>query len=135
MDVEVIARRNPIDGVEVHAVCGDLVPIRYMTVDLERRPPVITASVDDRSLSPDASEVVNEPVIFPYRVSRSEPEVFSIYAQTRTCHCTWRARLRWVAGDKTGEYIIDDDGKPFATHGTDGLASYVSNFGEPLAPQ
>lgn len=133
LDVEVIARKDPIDGVEVHAVCGDLVTIRYMIVDLDQRPPTITASVDDRSLSPDASEVVDEPVIFPYRVSRSEPEVFSVYAQARRCHCTWRARLRWVSGDRTGESVINDDGKPFVTHGTDGLTRYISNFGEPLA--
>jgi hypothetical protein len=135
LDVEVIERRDPIDGVEVHAVCGDLVPIRYMIVDLDQRPPTITASVDDRSLSPDASEVINDPVIFPYRVSRSEPEVFSVHVQTRTCHCVWRARLRWVSGDRTGESIINDDGEPFVTHGTDGLRRYISNFGEPPAPE
>jgi len=135
LDVEVTARKEPLDAVEVHAVCGDLVPIRYMIVDLDQRPPTITASVDDRSLAPDASEAVNKPVTFPYRVSRSEPEVFSIYAQTRACQCAWRARLRWVSGDESGDYIIDDDEKPFITHGTEGLTSYVSNFGEPLAPQ
>lgn len=135
LDIEVTARRDPLDAVEVHAICGDLVPIRYMIADLDQQPPEITSSVDDRSLAPDASEVVDNPVTFPYRVSQSEPEVFFIYAQTQRCHCAWRAKLRWVSGEETGEYLIDNDGEPFTTHGTAGIPSYVSNFGEPLARQ
>lgn len=134
LQVEIIDRARPIQGFEAHAVCGDLVALRYITVDLDMEPPVITEAGDNRSEHPDMEGVPEDIVTFPYKVSESEPEVFSIFASTERCNCKWQMRLRWVSGNDSGEYIIDDEGKPFHTHGTEGLRSYVSNNGEPLTP-
>ena len=131
--VEIVSRNEPIDGFEAHTVCGDVVEVRFISVDLDQRPPVVTASRDDRNLVGDAPDVPEAPIDFPYTVTRTGVETFSIFAGTSACNCSWRGRLLWSAGDRSGEVVIDDNGRPFQTHFTEGYASYTSTFGDPLS--
>ena len=131
--VEIVSRNEPIDGFEAHAECGDLVAVRFIRVDLDQRPPVVTASRDDRNLVNDAPDVPEAPIDFPYTVTRTGVETFSIFAVTSACNCSWRGRLLWSAGDRSGEVVIDDNGRPFQTHFTEGYARYASTYGDPLS--
>ena len=130
LKVEVLSRNNPLQGTEVHAVCGDALQARYMTVNLDKKPPVIEAAADYRYLS-DPS-IPEEPIRFPYTTSESDPEVFYVIALTDQCDCTWRIKLRWIADGDSGEKVIDNNGQPFRTTATINAPSYTSNMGEPI---
>jgi hypothetical protein len=73
-------------------------------------------------------------VQFPYTVSTSSVEQFLVLAHAKRCHCVWRARLLWTSGDRQGETLIDDGGRPFVTHGVEEYPVYYSYAGEPLTP-
>ena len=88
--------------------------VRFFDIDLDQEP----AKVDfiDRG---------NEPaVLFPYRVTSSELEVFDIHASTLKSHVKWRLRLRYSAAGKDASMTIDDDGRPFETTSGDAAQRY-----------
>lgn len=132
IEVEIIDRGAPINGFQAGLACGDALQARWISIDLDRRPPIITQSVDDRNIVGNAPDVPMKHATFPYVVSQSQVEAFYIFASTEDCNCTWRAKLRWASGGKSGEYVIDDNGAPFRTHKTNGY-SYYSFSDPPLA--
>lgn len=130
LKVEVVSRNTPLQGTEVHAVCGDALQARYITVNLDKKPPEVEGSADYRFLSDPT--IPEKPISFPYKISESDPEVFYVIALTDQCDCTWRIKLLWVAGGESGEIVIDNNGQPFRTTSVVNAPSYVSNFGEPI---
>jgi hypothetical protein len=57
---------------------------------------------------------------FPYRVSRTELEVFDIFAFTPQHYVEWRLRLTYTDDEGEGTFVIDDDGQPFQTTASGG---------------
>jgi hypothetical protein len=107
LTIDVTGRAPAPKGVHIAPFGGGPVGVRYFDVNLDRDPPTV-GSVP--------AEFTKEPAIdFPYRVSQTEPEVFSIAAETAKCDCRWRALLHWVYKEKNGVTVIDDHGRPFRT--------------------
>lgn len=133
MRIKVLERRPPPKGIHVIARGGEGVFVRWLSVNLDTTPPVITASKDDRfEVEGDPKDA--KPVTFPFRVSDTQPEVFYVVAETRQCDCTWVIELYWVANGREGTSMIDDNGKPFRTIASRNSKVYESTFGEKLKP-
>lgn len=139
--IRVVERRPPLEGTHViYGEIGDAVYARWVEVALDESPPVITDSVDyregypgqPRSDLPKDQKVKRDPVVFPYRVSATEPEVFYIRAHAQRCDCSWVAELFWTTGGKQGSTIIEDNGKLFRTTSCLNAPAYGSLRGEPL---
>jgi len=111
MSVHVTARM-PIGDVAAVRKCvgaGDLYP-RYFIVNLDESDhPTAKPVAGDGGIPGDGGDPA---VSFPYRVSRSEPEVFWLIPTTSSCKCSWRATINWISGDTTGEVVVDFDGEP-----------------------
>jgi hypothetical protein len=118
MTVEIVSRAPAVRGIEVvYTGIGDLLNARYLVVDLDASPPKVVGSHDEREevLVEGAAE---RRIRFPYTVSdTSQPEVFYVNVQTKTCDCQWVLKLLWEADVKRGTTTIDDNGKPFRTMG------------------
>ena len=82
-----------------------------------------------RPSPPEDGITQQEPISFPYTVSGTDVEQFSIDVTAGTCNCEWQARLAWTSGDQSGEFIINDDGDPFRIHGTEGYPRYMRGDG------
>jgi len=54
----------------------------------------------------------------PHRISRDDPEIWYVKADTRRCTCDWIAEIDWVADGRRGSTRVDDNGKPFRTGAT-----------------
>ncbi|MCA1601700.1 MAG: hypothetical protein LC776_08690 [Acidobacteria bacterium] len=130
LDIEVTDRRTPSRyGFTLPHGCPSApVNVRYMSFDLDKNPPVLIESRDNRHdsnlpliiKSEDGSYRFGEPppdkpVTFPYLVSQTELEVFDLYLHTTTCDCSWRLHLHWISGGRSGKLTIDDNGQPFRT--------------------
>ena len=71
LEVEIVARRPPLAGTLLtYDGQGAGQEVRHFKIDLDEQPPIV-ASVSDKG---------SEEVPFPYRVSRTELEVFDIFA-------------------------------------------------------
>ncbi|MEU8078956.1 hypothetical protein AB0B31_26385 [Catellatospora citrea] len=90
--------------------CGDGESPRLFRVGLDAAnpQPVPEAGVDAAGNKIPA-------VAFPFRVSASDPEIFTITAEPGRCDCSWRLRLRWTSAGRSGTLFIDDHGRPFRT--------------------
>lgn len=138
--VEVTRRSDPVQGPVVdYCECGDVIPERIITVDLDRSPPSITDSVDRRRWFEEGAEHRGDPIDFPYEVTRTSAEVFYLFVGTGLespddgCHCAWTAELSYSAGDRSGTVAIDDNGRPFeVTAVAEDADVYFSAEGEPL---
>jgi hypothetical protein len=133
MTVEIVSRAPAVRGIEVvYEGIGDLLNARYLVVDLDASPPKVVGSFDDREevLVEGAAE---RRIQFPYTVSdTSQPEVFYVLVQTKTCDCQWVLKLHWEADGKRGTTTIGDKGRPFRTMGWGNSVAYASTNGEPL---
>jgi hypothetical protein len=123
LTAEVIERAPPPKGVHVIPFGGGGLNPRFFSVNLDKSPPTVesVAAAEELESAPPA-------VDFPYRVSATDPEVFLIFAGTRTCDCTWRASLEWVYQGKKGTTVIDDAGQPFRTVSPSGSVDYMPKF-------
>jgi hypothetical protein len=139
--IRLLQRRPPLEGTHIiYGEIGDTVYARWVEVALDESPPAITGSVDYREGYPGqphpdlpkGQKVNRDPIVFPYRVSATEPEVFYIRATAQSCDCSWVAELFWTAGGEQGSTIIDDSGKPFRTTSCANAPAYASLDGEPL---
>ncbi|MEV4414570.1 hypothetical protein [Catellatospora sp. NPDC049609] len=113
MTIEVVERGPARDVPAVYNVedgCGAGEQPRLFATVLDTASPVLRPY-------PGADLAGNEipAVAFPFTVSETDPEIFEITADPGACDCSWRLRLRWVAGDRSGTLVIDDHGKPFRT--------------------
>ena len=62
-------------------------------------------------------------VLFPFRVTDDDVEVFDILASTLKSHIKWRLVLHYTSAGESGAMIIDDDGRPFET-----TAAHAAHF-------
>ncbi|MGW6915371.1 helix-turn-helix domain-containing protein [Kitasatospora sp. NPDC054939] len=81
--------------------CGGEVDTKSFDIDLDRGSPVITGKGGQRD--------------FPYKVSKSDPEVFYVTARTRAHDVRWDLTLDWSSGSRRGTIRIDNGGVPFRT--------------------
>jgi hypothetical protein len=102
--IEIVSRKSALHGLFLKSPCGSDVPTRYFTVDLGRPRPVAVPSEGTKD--------------FPYQVSGTDPEQLVITPVTHDDDVEWRLRIPWTSGAKTGELVIDDEGKPLRTTGT-----------------
>jgi hypothetical protein len=103
LEVEKVEQGPPLLGAFLtYAGQGAGQPVRFFEIDLDRDP-----------AEPKYLRKGQEAVVFPYRVSRGELEVFDIYAFTLRHHVRWRLRLHYTDEDGEGTKVIDNGGKPF----------------------
>jgi len=119
--VEIIRRAPPPKGVNVIPFGGGVVGSRHFEVDLDAHPPTVTTL--DAEFDPEKA------VDFPYKVSRTDPEVFTIIAYTQKCDCSWRAHLRWTYHGEKGSTAIDNGGQPFRTVSSANATPYIAREG------
>ncbi|MFJ7243142.1 helix-turn-helix domain-containing protein [Kitasatospora sp. NPDC098652] len=81
--------------------CGGGVDTKSFDIDLDRGSPVVTVKGGQRD--------------FPYKVSKSDPEVFYVTAHTEAHDVRWDLALDWSSGDRHGTVRIDNGGTPFRT--------------------
>ncbi len=106
LDVEIVSRRPPLEGTLLtYDGQGAGQAVRYFEIKLDEPTPTVTYVADEGE----------EATHFPYRVSRTELEVFDIYAVSVQEHVQWRLRLAYTDDEGEGTVVIDDDGKPFET--------------------
>ncbi|WP_406469276.1 helix-turn-helix domain-containing protein [Streptomyces hirsutus] len=95
--------------------CGGGVETRSFDTDLDAGHPTVVPKAGQRG--------------FPYKVSRSDPEVLYITARARAHDVHWYAELQWSSGGRQGTTRIDDHGKPFRTSGSQGRPVYEHLLG------
>jgi hypothetical protein len=83
---------------------GGLQTVRYFEVDLDKHPRVIPRP-SDPDPNPDYKQ---QPAAkFPFKVSRSDPEVFELWVSGPDCLCTWRLAIDWTSGDRSETTYLD----------------------------
>ncbi|MEU0251050.1 helix-turn-helix domain-containing protein [Streptomyces sp. NPDC006184] len=95
--------------------CGGTVPTRSFTVALDAMRPAPVPEAGSRG--------------FPFKVSRSDPEVFHVAADASAYDVSWYLELSWSSGGRHGTLLIDDDGRPFRTSGNNGRPKYAYPLG------
>ncbi|MEU3858898.1 helix-turn-helix transcriptional regulator [Streptomyces sp. NPDC028722] len=95
--------------------CGGAVPTRSFTVALDAMRPAPVPEAGSRG--------------FPFKVSRSDPEVFHVTADASAYDVSWYLELSWSSGGRHGTLLIDDDGRPFRTSGNNGRPKYAYPLG------
>lgn len=95
--------------------CGGGVPNRSFTVALDAMRPAPVPEAGSRG--------------FPFKVSRSDPEVFRVTADASAYDVSWYLELSWSSGGRRGTLLIDDDGRPFRTSGNNGRPKYAYPLG------
>ncbi|MFI1254936.1 helix-turn-helix domain-containing protein [Streptomyces netropsis] len=90
--------------------CGGDVATRAFGVDLDAGSPALTPMAGQRD--------------FPYKVSRTDPEVFYVKADAKQHDVRWHLELQWSSGGRRGVLRIDDQGRPFHTSGAAGRPLY-----------
>ncbi|MEV5388144.1 helix-turn-helix transcriptional regulator [Streptomyces sp. NPDC052721] len=95
--------------------CGGDVPTRSFTVALDAMRPAPVPESGSRN--------------FPFKVSRSDPEVFHVTADASAYDVSWYLELSWSSGDRHGTLVIDDAGRPFRTSGDNGRPAYAFPLG------
>ena len=58
-------------------------------------------------------------------MSITDPLLLQIVAASRRCLCTWRARVTWRSGAKSGRIEVDNGGKGYTVVGDSGVAHYT----------
>lgn len=96
--------------------CGGDVATRSFGVDLGAGSPTLTPVGGQRD--------------FPYKVSRTDAEVFYVKADVGQHDVRWHLELQWSSGGRHGTLRIDDQGRPFRTSGSAGRPSYQQPLGD-----
>lgn len=103
--VEVVKKAAPVAGTLVsYFGQGAGQPVRFFEIDLDRSDPTV-----------DYLKQGNKNVVFPYRVSNSDVEVFDVYAYTLFHDVHWRLHLDYTTSSKEETMTFDDRGEPFET--------------------
>jgi hypothetical protein len=106
LEVEKVAVAPPLEGTLVsYFGQGGAAAVRYFDVYLDEQP----AKVEFIGLNDTPT------LLFPYRVSDTDVEIFDLRAFTRRSDVKWRILLHYSAAGKEGTITIDDHGKPFET--------------------
>ncbi|OLZ60824.1 transcriptional regulator [Streptomyces sp. IMTB 2501] len=95
--------------------CGGGVPTRAFTVALDALRPAAVPEAGHQG--------------FPFKVSRSDPEVFYVTADASAYDVSWYLELSWSSGTRHGTLRIDDGGRLFRTSGNNGRPAYAFPLG------
>lgn len=120
LEVHVEERRPAPLGVVLDDQCGGAGAFRWLGVNLDSDPPEILSYFSESLADlgdPTVTEDELEPVRFPYHVSASEAEVFSVTAYALDCDCEWWIELSWESMGRSGTTRIDNEGELFRTIG------------------
>jgi hypothetical protein len=99
---------------------GGLQAVRYFDVDLSKRPKVIPRPSD-----PLPPEDKRQPAAkFPFKVSRSDPEVFELWVDGPECLCAWRLAVDWTSGGQSRTTFLDHGFDKIKTNTKQGLPGY-----------
>ncbi|MGW4223789.1 helix-turn-helix domain-containing protein [Streptomyces bauhiniae] len=90
--------------------CGGGVGTRSFDTDLDVPHPVLTPKAGQRG--------------FPYKVSRTDPEVLYLTAHADTHDVHWYVDLQWNSAGRQGTIRINDHGQAFRTSGSRGRPVY-----------
>ncbi|MEW2314280.1 helix-turn-helix domain-containing protein [Streptomyces bauhiniae] len=90
--------------------CGGGVGTRSFDTDLDVPHPVLTPKAGQRG--------------FPYKVSRTDPEVLYLTAHADTHDVHWYVDLQWNSAGRQGTIRVDDHGEAFRTSGSRGRPVY-----------
>jgi len=125
LEVETVEARPPLAGTLVSYLGqGAGEPVRFFEIDLDRSPAAVKYFKRGGQV-----------VLFPYSVSKTDVEVFDIYAYTLRHDVRWRLRLNYTAADKQGTITFDDHGRPFETTAPADPSSWHELGGKPPSPQ
>ncbi|HME78621.1 MAG TPA: hypothetical protein VKI00_24120 [Mycobacterium sp.] len=125
ISVNIVSRTDPPHGAfaELSGGCGGFFPYHF-SLNLDANPISVTAKPDDGV----GAQAPSRPVELPHEISGSEPEVWRLAAETKTCTCEWTATLDWTADDgKNGTTEINDKGHPFRVAAADLATSYFAD--------
>lgn len=115
--VRVAQRRPAIRGGILQLQCGDQGAYRFLEADLDRDPPRIGSHYTVGMAEAGDSPWMFTPIRFPYEVTLSDAEAFSIESVAEQCDCDWYVELHWASAGRTGVLHIDNNGRPFRTTG------------------
>ncbi|MFD5467387.1 helix-turn-helix domain-containing protein [Kitasatospora sp. NPDC127059] len=103
LHVRVTAKGAPLawNDYSMGVGCGGEVDTKSFDIDLDRGSPVITVKGGQRD--------------FPYKVSKSDPEVFYVVAHTKAHDVRWDLSVDWSSGDRHGTVQVDNRRTPFRT--------------------
>ncbi|MGW2209380.1 helix-turn-helix domain-containing protein [Streptomyces sp. NPDC001781] len=90
--------------------CGGGVETRSFDTNLDAPHPVLAPRAGQRG--------------FPYKVSRTDPEVLYITAHADTHDVHWYVDLQWNSAGRQGTVRVDDHGEAFRTSGSRGRPVY-----------
>ncbi|MFI9393098.1 hypothetical protein ACIG53_19655 [Streptomyces bauhiniae] len=90
--------------------CGGGVETRSFDTNLDAPHPVLTPQAGQRG--------------FPYKVSRTDPEVLYLTAHADTHDVQWYVDLQWNSAGRQGTIRINDHGEAFRTSGSRGRPVY-----------
>jgi hypothetical protein len=124
-----VSRRERTDGMTFSAACGDALRGRGLQVDLDSDPPrILTSSETTEGIvtAAPSESVDTSPISFPWTVSLTDPLLLYVLATSRSCDCTWTARIPWVSGSEKGFIKVDNNGAGYRVVGSDGLAAYTT---------
>jgi hypothetical protein len=99
---------------------GGLQTVRYFEIDLDKRPKIIARPSDP--IPPD--DKIQPAAKFPFKVSRSDPEVFEMWVDGPKCLCTWRLAIDWTNEGRSGTTLVDHGFDKIRMNTTKGLPSY-----------
>ncbi|WP_344660632.1 hypothetical protein [Catenulispora subtropica] len=101
---------------------GGLVPASF-DVNLDADRPLVHAKAGAEG------DTVVPAVDFPFKVSKTDPQVLTVYAHAMSSNVSWYLELDWSSGDRSGTVRIDDHGRPFQTSGAKGRPIYDYDIG------
>jgi hypothetical protein len=125
-----VERRPRPAGATFSNPCGDAISGRFVEADLDRNPVRVSGSSEDPegivgSVDPRSGRSPYEPIRFPWTVSVSDPLLLKVVARTKRCYCTWRARIPWRSGAKSGVIAIDNRGEGYEVAGGEGTKKFA----------
>ncbi|MBM2615909.1 hypothetical protein JIG36_10110 [Actinoplanes sp. LDG1-06] len=122
-----IVSRAPLTSKTVLSIegCGGLVSPRPFVADFSATPPLVRA-LPGKVEEANGDVVATRPANFPFTVSESDPEVFTLaVGPGPACHCSWTASVDYTQDGQSYTVPIDDHGKPFHAVPTDRLPTYT----------
>ena len=90
-------------------------------VNLDTSSPAVRPSPSSSAIGSGSNGERTAPLLFPYTISDTNPEIFTLIISTQKFDCTWTAELDWTVGSKVGHTLIEDNGRPFETTTTTAL--------------
>ncbi|ANZ41900.1 hypothetical protein BBK82_44170 [Lentzea guizhouensis] len=107
MRVQVVRRKPAVPGLYLPNRCASDVPSRYFAVDLSADPPAVKPTQGQENGQQVAA---ND---FPFKIDPTDVEQLVVRVNSPAEEVEFRLLVRWTSGTSTGEFQLDDKGKPF----------------------